>query len=913
MHDLDERRRVVPGVRAPGVHFGAGRADWPFAGRRDELSALESILAQQTRGGVLFVGAAGVGKTRLATEGLALAARHGFAPASARATKTARSIPFGAVATLLPASPLLRGVDNRAAMIRRMSQALVAESAPKRVALLVDDAHLLDDASATLVHQLVTSGAAFVLMTARAEEPLPDAVLSLWKDSSAERVAVKGLTVDAAEHVLSVALGAPVDRGTVGRLVEHTRGNIMFIRELVLGAIEDGSLANEGGLWCQVRPLSPSERLVELVEARLAGLTADQRSVLELLAVGGEPMGRRELQVVADARRLEELERAGLLVSSVSRRRLQMRLAHPLYGDVLRASMPAVGALSVTRSLAEATEDTGARRREDTLRIATWRLRCGGASPSLMFEAAQKARWSYDFELAARLAGAAVDAGAGFAAKLFASQVETLRGHSADVVGDLSQLAEEATSDAARATVALVQLDNLAFNLAQIDDALALAVATEERIGDPDWKDEIAAKRASLLLVDPAGGPGAAADAAEPLLLRARGSAKVWSCFTASCSLTRLGRMQEALHWADEGRSEHLRLDRQLDWDTWIHDYSRGEALAQLGSFDEADALTLARYEEGIAAGSVERQAFFAWQLGTRAGERGGVRSAIQRCREAAGLYGQMGRPFFVRHCLVHLSLALALADQPEEASNTLARLDEMELPAKLFAYSGDLLQARAWTAAADGDLARAHAFLEEGLAFGEGTGDLIGQATALHGLARLGQSRRVAPALTALAAKIDGELFSVRAAHATALARGHAERLRAASAGFEAMGALLLAAEAAADEAAVHERAGEDRKAAVAERRARTLAADCEGAVTPSLRRLGGPAALTGAERRVARLAGSGRSNREIAEAHCVSVRTVEHQLQSVYGKLGISGRKELAEALAAVDGAKGAGRVGV
>jgi DNA-binding CsgD family transcriptional regulator len=66
-------------------------------------------------------------------------------------------------------------------------------------------------------------------------------------------------------------------------------------------------------------------------------------------------------------------------------------------------------------------------------------------------------------------------------------------------------------------------------------------------------------------------------------------------------------------------------------------------------------------------------------------------------------------------------------------------------------------------------------------------------------------------------------------------------------------------------------------------------------------LRRLGGGNALTSAERRVARLASIGRTNREIAAEFDLSVRTVEHQLQSVYEKLGISGRKDLADALQA------------
>jgi DNA-binding CsgD family transcriptional regulator len=53
-----------------------------------------------------------------------------------------------------------------------------------------------------------------------------------------------------------------------------------------------------------------------------------------------------------------------------------------------------------------------------------------------------------------------------------------------------------------------------------------------------------------------------------------------------------------------------------------------------------------------------------------------------------------------------------------------------------------------------------------------------------------------------------------------------------------------------------------------------------------------------------VARLAATGRSNREIAEELVVSVRTVENHLQRAYDKLGISGRDELAAALSGAGG---------
>lgn len=52
---------------------------------------------------------------------------------------------------------------------------------------------------------------------------------------------------------------------------------------------------------------------------------------------------------------------------------------------------------------------------------------------------------------------------------------------------------------------------------------------------------------------------------------------------------------------------------------------------------------------------------------------------------------------------------------------------------------------------------------------------------------------------------------------------------------------------------------------------------------------------ALTGGERRVASLAASGLSNREIAEALFIAVRTVESHLSNVYRKLGVQTRADL------------------
>ena len=96
--------------------------------------------------------------------------------------------------------------------------------------------------------------------------------------------------------------------------------------------------------------------------------------------------------------------------------------------------------------------------------------------------------------------------------------------------------------------------------------------------------------------------------------------------------------------------------------------------------------------------------------------------------------------------------------------------------------------------------------------------------------------------------------------------------------------------------------------------RRALELAESCgAGALTAEIRTelhatgarprssaLSGPASLTASERRVADLAAGGDTNKAIAQALFVTPKTVEVHLSNAYRKLDISGRRQLASALA-------------
>src|SRR5262245_5728993 len=118
---------------------------WPLVGRDVELARVAEAMADGASG-VLLAGPAGVGKTRLATESVALADERGWHHAVVRANRSAATIPFGAFAPLLPASAA--GAEGQADALRIAGRAVVDAAGDGTLLLVVDDAQELDDSSA---------------------------------------------------------------------------------------------------------------------------------------------------------------------------------------------------------------------------------------------------------------------------------------------------------------------------------------------------------------------------------------------------------------------------------------------------------------------------------------------------------------------------------------------------------------------------------------------------------------------------------------------------------------------------------------------------------------------------------------------------------------------------------------------
>jgi hypothetical protein len=396
--------------------------EFPLVGRGLELGRIVSGVTGPGPSAFVLAGAAGVGKSRLAAEAAKAAAQLGHATAHVIATRSAASIPFGPFAAFLPASEDLH--PELLGLLRQAGEAIAERAGTGRLVLVVDDAHLLDDGSAALVHQVVLEGSCSVLATMRTPGPAPDTVTALWKEGLAERIDLGVLTEEEVQEVATKALGGPVAAASVRRLWQVSGGNALYVRELLAGAVGSGALEDDRGIWTLRLPLTAPDRLIELVTTRLEGLAPDTVAALELLAAG-EPLGLALLESMTVPEALEDAERQALIEVSQDGVRSQARLAHPIYGEVLRRRTPRSRLRRICTTLAEAVEGTGMRRREDLLHVARWRLEGGaGGDPVLLTEAAGRARQMFDMDLAARLARAAFDSGGGVQAGIVLGETE---------------------------------------------------------------------------------------------------------------------------------------------------------------------------------------------------------------------------------------------------------------------------------------------------------------------------------------------------------------------------------------------------------------------------------------------------------------------------------------------------------
>ena len=463
-------------------------AAWPLTGREEELSAIAAARADPGCQGVVIVAAAGVGKSRLARAAEEAAAQRRRDRARRRcATSSAASVPLGAFAGLIP--PGVRS-DDTLELMRRSADAIAARRA--RISGSCWASTTPSCSTRCRRRSSCTSleaAGVFVIVTVRHGEPCPDAIVSLWKDAGARRLELQRLDDAAVAALVEGALGDPVEQAALRWVVESARGNALYVRELVLGAVEAGSLTFDRGLWrLDGRPAVSS----------LAGRARRRPR----LGARESPSARRsscwrsasrytldELAGLAGFDAVERAEELGMLaVAAAPAAGGEVRLAHPLHGEVVRRALPGLRARSLRLRLAETLERRDPPAPDDALRIARWRLDAGAPIPAgIRFDAARAAILAGDPDLGAQLAQLAVADGAGLPAIVLLGRAHVVRQRFAEAEALLAAAEDGITAG----TDAIAYLGQRSFvllwGLGRREDARALVDRARAWSDDPAW------------------------------------------------------------------------------------------------------------------------------------------------------------------------------------------------------------------------------------------------------------------------------------------------------------------------------------------------------------------------------------------------------------------------------------------
>ena len=881
---------------------------WPLTARIGELEKFARVWGSPRYRSVVVAGAAGVGKTRLAEEFAARASVGGTVLIGrATASSAAAAVPLGALAHLLPPgidmSDPVRAFAQAAEAIRRQGRGRAA-------GVLVDDLHLLDAVSAMLLRQLLDAGVVRLIATLRADMPRVEAISALISGDSVHRIDLHAFTAEQSGAVLSAALGGSVARATAHELHTGSGGNALYLRELVLGGLKDGTLGWDGELWRRTADAASRgtsrPRLAELIEARFAGLRPAALTVLELLAVAA-PVSLAEAQAASgDPSALTELELAGLIQVIEDRRRTIVLPAHPLYTELLRARMPVLRRRALLTEQAERIAATGARRRDDALRIAVCRLGATGAADApLLAEAAVLARHAYDYAQVRALLEAMPSDAHTSATLVMLGEVLCELGEFEQALAVFDDADARARNDREVLGVALARTFGLYWLGARTDQAFEVIEAAKVRIRDEADLRMLRYSAGSMRIAsgDLVGGLALLEDMESDVRAAPDPTAWLMGAMTRAIALGMTGKAELEVELGEKQYAAHREIHEQTGF---AHPATQliqlSLALCRSGDINRAREIAERAHAELITTASASHATvWITLALGEIESQAGHFVAARAWFAEAVALARARRIVTPLHPALSGLAVSAAQVGDVGAAEQAAGEA-ETHPPFGLCRASGYVLPAR--LAAARGDLDRARTVLARGAELAASAGMATSEALLLTEIARLGDPEQVAPRLAELAGACGGRFAPARARFAAALAADDAAELLGVAGDLESIGADLMAAEAATAAAAAYTRAADARRATAASHRARVLLDRCGPVRSPLLAAGQATATLTSRERDIALAAARGASSQQIAELLSLSVRTVENHLYRAYAKLGVTSRRELAATLDAEPG---------
>jgi DNA-binding CsgD family transcriptional regulator len=906
-------------------------------------------------GAVMLVRApAGVGKSQLVSAIRALAAEKGLSVFGAAGGELEQDFPHGVTRQLLepalPAAPdprraeLLSGAAALAAPLFGEQAAAAPDAAAivhglywlvanlaerERLLLVVDDAHWADIPSLEAVLYLgrrLEELPVLLVVAARPAEGVGAEMVARIADLPATvAIDLSELSERAAGVLVEAALGAP-EESFVRACHEATGGNPYFLRELLAALRADGTSPDAASLD-QVRSVGP-RTVARSVQLRLGALDPGAVALAGAVAVLGDsaPMRRAaavaELDPASASRCADALAAAGLL-----RPERPLGFIHPIVRTAILEGLRPSERSDAQRRAAHALGEEGAA----PLDVGTPLLDCEPAGDpwvvARLCAAADAAIASAAPEAAIRLLERALEeppAGAERARVLLDLARAEARIPRASAI-DHYLAAVEALHDPVEWAGAAREVAVLLGLAGRAPEGVAVARAALEALGDASPET---ARRLQFALMEAARLDASMAGEATRVAAdidRGQGEGELDWVLDAGrvFELVAVGRERpEAARIArralEEGAASRFRRD---------YDESFGAAIVAMiaaGENDTAERAITVMLEDHRVHGDLHGFAIaslYASQLALRRGDMAAAEADAEQALRVLGGWE-------VVYPMVVACLADALTERGR-LDESAARLDALDVPAEPPYTTPQLypLAARARLRAARRDWAGAR---DDFLALGanrvkNGRGNPAiepWRSSAALALLALGDQAQAAALVTE-----ELELARVfDAPHALGIALRTAGLVEGGEAGLallEQAVAVLAPSQARLEHAralteygAALRRAGRRGEPARAPLRealdhavrcgadalAERIGAELRSAgAKPRRTALTGVASLTPSERRVAELAAQSLTNREIAQALFITVKTVEDHLRHTYGKLGVGGKGDLHLAMAA------------
>jgi DNA-binding NarL/FixJ family response regulator len=926
-----------------------------MVGRDRERELLTGFLGASWPRVLLIEGPPGIGKSTLLEAALADAGAAGIHVLVARAVPAETDLPYAILSELLPDATvdrLARGLaaPRRLALDRALRRAGspdgtgeapldaaavglavldllrgLARSTPVLVA--ADDLQWSDEASVSaLAYALKRADgipvAAIAARRTTVDAPGVEVLRAALGASRTEVVPVGPLSAGALGRILDGRLGRPHGRSEVARIAEAAAGNPLLAIEIARAAevagARPGATAGAFAVPASAEPL---------LADRLGRLSAGAEDVVLVVAAASRPdVATVAVALGTDAAgdALAEALRSGLVRSDGGR----LALEHPLVGSAALGRTPPARVREIHARLAAATAD----REERARHLALSADGADGAIAAELDAAADAAAVRGASAVAAECAEQAVTLTPASDAVARAERLARAAGLRL-AAGDPLRATEHVTEGLAsaspgrgRAALRLVAVE-IAHAITGRPAARAAAEIAIEEAGD----DAVAAARAHAAYLSWAAEDADDARRHADIVLALMAGREREDPLVVGDALALLADARLA---AGEGPGFDL-VERALALERDAPGFVTGSLetlLVQLRSadrLDEADRAAEDLLARLAAAGQETRRVNVLAHAGWTLILAGRFDAAGRRLAESLGLAEELrvdasGPRVYAAHLDAltgRLDLAATAGRHREavEAGDTwiaamwARTIAAHELAAGEPGLAADLLVEAAGTWAGFGivepNYTRIDADLVEALAT---AGRLHEAAAALASFAERSARSRL-PWSVATAARARAVVLDANGDPAAALAA-----LDDAASATAALPLPLERARTALVRGTVLRRMRRVREARAALEEARVAFAALpspgwEARAAAELARLGGRAAamdaLTPAERQVAEMAAAGRSNREIAEALVVSVRTVESQLSSAYGKLGVRGRTALGAALTRDRGPSGSG----